>query len=185
MSLVVGAFSVLNLLSVDIQSIFVPSGSVLELIIRGTLIYVTLFMLLRLVTKRQSGALGITDLLLIVLIADAVQNGMASEYRSVTEAIVLVLTIMFWSNAFNWLGHKFPRFQRLVYPPPLPLIQYGKMLRSNMKRELITEEELMTQLRKQGVSEVSAVKQAFMESDGNVSVVPFDPEERSRRRYFP
>jgi uncharacterized membrane protein YcaP (DUF421 family) len=118
-----------------------------------------------------------TDLLLITLIADASQNAMAGEYRSLPAGIILVCTIIFWSYAFDWLSYRFPWFNSLIEPHPLPLIKDGALLRRNMRRELITEEELMSQLREQGLDDVGKVKEAFMEPDGHISVV-----QRERRR---
>jgi uncharacterized membrane protein YcaP (DUF421 family) len=155
----------------DWKSIFSLDVPLFEIILRGSVIYISLFIFLRVVLKRQAGSLGMTDLLLITLIADASQNAMAGEYRSVSAGILLVSTIIFWSYALDWLGYKFPWVGRLIEPPPLPLIKDGTLLRKNMRRELITEEELMSQLRQQGLDDVEKVKEAYMESDGHISVV--------------
>ena len=166
--------------SMDWKSIFSLDVPLLEIILRGSVMYISLFVLLRVVLKRQAGSLGMTDLLLITLIADASQNAMAGEYRSLPAGIVLVSTIIFWSFAFDWLSYRFPWFNRLTEPPPLPLIKNGKLLRRNMRRELITEEELMSQLREQGLDDVGKVKEARMESDGHISVVEQKQERHSR-----
>lgn len=155
----------------DWKSIFVPDVPLLEIILRGSAMYITLFVLLRVVLKRQTGRLGMTDLLLITLIADASQNAMAGEYKSLPNGVVLVCTIIFWNYTFDWLGYRSDWFRRLIEPPPLPLIKDGKLLRRNMRHELITEDELMGQLRKQGLDDVKQVKQAHIESDGRISIV--------------
>jgi uncharacterized membrane protein YcaP (DUF421 family) len=155
----------------DWKSIFFPDVPLLEVILRGSIMYISLFVLLRVILKRQSGSLGMTDLILITLIADASQNAMAGEYKSISDGIVLVSTIIFWSYALDWLSYRFPWFSRLIEPPPLPLIQNGRLLRRNMRRELITEEELMSHLREQGLDDVEKVKKAYIESDGRISVV--------------
>ena len=164
----------------DWRSIFVPDVPLFEIILRGSFMYISLFTLLRVVLKRQAGSLGMTDLLLITLIADASQNAMAGQYQSIADGIVLVITIIFWSYAFDWLSFKFPWFSRLIEPAPLPLIRQGKLLRRNMRRELITEEELIGHLREQGIDEVGKVKEAFMESDGHISVVEQDPKRQKK-----
>jgi uncharacterized membrane protein YcaP (DUF421 family) len=133
--------------------------------------YIALFAMLRIVLKRQTGTLGMTDLLLITLLADASQNAMAGDYKSIPDGIVLVATIIFWNYLFDWLSFKSAWFGHLIEPPPLPLIRDGKMLRRNMRRELITEDELMMELREQGLDDVSKVKQAYIESDGRISVI--------------
>lgn len=164
----------------DWKSIFSLDVPLFEIILRGSIIYISLFILLRVVLKRQAGSLGMTDLLLITLIADASQNAMAGEYRSLPAGIILVCTIIFWSYAFDWLSYRFQWFNSLIEPPPLPLIKDGTLLRRNMRRELITEEELMSQLREQGLDDMGKVKEAFMEPDGHISVV--QREQRRQKR---
>src|SRR5918994_2805855 len=107
----------------DWQELFVPTHPISEIILRGTLTYIMLFLILRFLLKRQTGVVGIADLLVIVLIADAAQNAMAAEYKSITEGALLILTVVFWNYALDWLGYRFPAFQRLVRSPPLPLIE--------------------------------------------------------------
>jgi uncharacterized membrane protein YcaP (DUF421 family) len=130
-----------------------------------------LFLLLRIGPKREAGAAGITDLLVVVLIADAAQNAMAGSYTSITEGVVLVMTIIFWSWTLNWVAYRSSWFERFVMGPPLPLVRNGKLLRQNMRRELISEDELMSQLRLQGVNSVAEVRMAAIEPDGRISVV--------------
>ena len=155
----------------DWKSIFYPDTPLLEIILRGSLMYIALFAMLRVILKRQTGTLGMTDLLLITLLADAAQNAMAGEYKSLPDGIVLVATIIFWNYAFDWLSFKYEWFARLIEQPPLPLIKNGKMLRRNMRQEFITEDELMSQLREQGLDDITKVKAAYLESDGQFSVV--------------
>ncbi|MDT5268253.1 MAG: hypothetical protein QOH49_439, partial [Acidobacteriota bacterium] len=96
-----------TLLLIDWKAVFVPTVSLAEIVLRGTLVYLFLFFLMR-VMRREAGALGISDLLVVVIIADAAQNAMSSEYKSVTEGAVLVSTIIAWDYALDWLGYRFP-----------------------------------------------------------------------------
>ena len=162
------------------KAVFLPDTPLLEIIIRGSAMYLALFILLRVILKRQSGTLGITDLLLITLLADASQNGMAGNYQSLPDGIVLVATIICWDYALDWLSFKSTRFQHLIEPPPLLLIKNGRLLRENMRKELITDADLMEQLREQGISDISKVKEAYMESDGQISVI--ENEEKHRKK---
>jgi uncharacterized membrane protein YcaP (DUF421 family) len=161
------------------QEIFSPSELVFELILRGSIVYLVLLALLRFVLKRATGTLSIGDLLIIVLIADAAQNSMSANYTSLTDGIILVGTILFWSYALDWLAHRFPAFERVMHPPPLPLVRDGQLLARNMRRELITTDELMSHLREQGVKDLKEVKSAAMEGDGRISVVK---QEESKAR---
>jgi uncharacterized membrane protein YcaP (DUF421 family) len=168
----------------DWKAIFLPDVPLLEIILRGTIMYLVLFALLRVVMKRQTGSLRMSDLLLITLIADASQNAMSGSYTSIPDGIVLAGTILFWSYAFDWLSYRFPWFRKITEPPPLPLIEEGKLLRRNLRSELITEDEVKSQLREQGLEDWAEVKQAFMESDGHISVIPYEkkPGGRGKRK---
>jgi uncharacterized membrane protein YcaP (DUF421 family) len=167
----------------DWKSIFVPDTPLIEIIVRGSLMYIALFTMLRVILKRQTGTLGMTDLLLITLLADAAQNAMAGEYKSIPDGIVLVGTIILWNYFFDWLSFKSEWFGRLIEPRPLRLIKDGKMLRRNMRKEFVTEDELMTQLREQGLDDVKKVKEAYIESDGQFSVVQNkETQHRKTRR---
>ncbi len=161
---------------IDWQSVFVPGGSLIEIVLRGSVIYLALFLMMRFILKREAGTVGMADLLMVVLVADAAQNAMARDYKSITEGLVLVGTIVFWNYALDWLGYHSQAFEWLVHPPPLPLVKAGRMLRRNMRQEMVTEDELMSHLRQQGVDDVSAVKMAYMEGDGRISVVTYEPQ---------
>jgi uncharacterized membrane protein YcaP (DUF421 family) len=155
----------------DWHGTFAPDTPLLEIFIRGTLVYLLIFVMLRVIPKRQLGTVGITDLLVIVLIADAAQNAMADEYNSLTDGIVLVATIICWSTALDWLGYHFAIVRRFTYPNPLLLVGNGQMQRKHLKNQMITDEELMSQLRIQGVDDLSTIKASYLEGDGRVSVI--------------
>ncbi len=157
--------------SPDWDKIFSFSVSPLELLVRGTVMYLCLFIGLRLALKRTSAQFGLSDLLLIVLIADASQNALAGEYRSVPDGLVLVAALIFWNVAIDFLGFRFKAFERLVHPPALRLVENGVPLRRNMRKELITMDELMSQLREHGIERLEDVAVAHMEGDGEISVV--------------
>jgi uncharacterized membrane protein YcaP (DUF421 family) len=160
-----------KILEVKWDELFVPYHSLAEMFVRGTIMYLALFLILRFLMKRQAGSIGIADILVIVIIADAAQNAFAKEYRSITEGIVLIVTIVGWDFTIDWLSYRFPRLQRFVQPPPLLLIKDGNMILRNMRREYITVEELESQLRLQGVDHIQDVRTACMEGDGQISVV--------------
>jgi uncharacterized membrane protein YcaP (DUF421 family) len=153
------------------NEMWVPTLSLLEIFIRGSVVYLALFLYFRLV-RREAGGLGITDVLVVVLVADATQNAMGSDYKSITEGIMLVATIGFWDYLLDWLGYRYPLFERLIRPAPVLLIRDGRLMRQNMKKEMITEGELMSQLREQGVEDPHQVRKCYLEGDGHLSVIP-------------
>lgn len=159
---------------VDWKAVFVPNTPLLEIVVRGTITYLALFALLRFVLRRQSGDMSVTDLLVIVLIADAAQNAMAGDYQSLPDGILLVAVIVGWAVVLDWLSFRSPRFERLVKPPKRQLVVDGQPMRRNMAREFVTMEELMMALREEGIENISDVKVAYIESDGRVSAIPYE-----------
>jgi len=155
----------------DLQALFSLSVNPLELVVRGTAMYWLLFLLFRFVLRRDVGAIGIADVLLLVLIADASQNAMAGAYESITDGCILVLTIAGWNYLLDWLAYHSPQVRKLVEPAPLLLVKKGRVLRKNLRHELITMDELWSKLRSQGVQDLAEVHAAFIESSGEISVL--------------
>ncbi len=170
----------MDIFGIDWHELFVPQSPLAGIFLRGTLTYIMLFVILRFLLKRQSGVIGIADLLVIVLIADAAQNAMAQDYKSITEGALLVLTIVFWNYFIDWLGYHFKPLRRFARPTPLKLIEDGKMIFRNMRKELITTEELNSQLRQQGVKSCDEVKEAYIEGDGRISIIRWDNGETAK-----
>lgn len=155
----------------DFVSLFAITVNPLELVLRGTVVYWFLFLLFRFVLRRDVGSLGIADVLVLVLIADASQNAMAGGYESITDGCILVATIAAWNYALDWASFHFPRIRKFVEPAPLLLVKKGRLLRRNMRAELITPDELWAKLRQRGVKDLSEVEAAYIESDGEISVL--------------
>ena len=172
----------------ELAALFTFSVSPLELVVRGTVVYVGVVLLFRFVLRRDLGQLGVADVLFIVLIADAAQNGMAGEYRTLADAAVLLGTLAACNLALDWAVFRFASMQRLFAPPSVELVRNGRILRRNLKREWMTVDELMSKLRERGIADVTDVKLAVMESDGEFSVLketghaqPTDPAKSASR----
>ena len=150
-------------------ALLLPDTPIIEILIRGTVMYFALFLLLRFVQKRSS-SMSTADLLVIVVIADAAQNGMAGDYKSLPDGVLLVAVIVLWIVALDWLGYHVPRFARFLHPVPLDLVRDGVPNERNLERELITRDELMSVLREQGIRRLEDVEEARMEGNGKVTV---------------
>jgi len=159
------------LADVDWHSLFSLSLPAAEIIVRGSAMYWFLFLIFRFIVRRDVGAVGLADILLLVIVADAAQNAMAGEYTSISDGMVLVATLIAWNVAMDVLSYRFPLLRRFVQPRPLCIVRNGRLLRQNMRREFITEDDLRSKLRESGVDRLEDVKAAFIESDGAVSVV--------------
>ena len=158
-------------MSVDWGELFRLSVSPLELVVRGTAMYLFLVLLFRVVVRRRIGSVGMGDILLLVIIADAAQNGMAGEYRSITDGFVLVATIVFWNHALDWVIIRFPRLQTILEPPPLLLLADGRVLWRHLRQEHVSDMELRSKLREHGVTDPHEVAKAYMEPDGQITVI--------------
>lgn len=157
--------------SIDWHSVFVPAIGVAEVVLRGSIMYLCMLFILRFIGRRQAGSFGPADLLVVVMIADAAQNALGKDYGSVTEGIALVLTITAWEHVLDWLSWKLPWVRWLLKPPALALVENGRPLSANLRREMLTVEELRSQLREREVEDVSEVRLAILEGDGRLSVL--------------
>lgn len=170
-----------TLWSIDWHALFVPGGSLAEIVLRGTAIYLFLFVLMR-VLHREAGQFNIADLLVVVIIADAAQNGMAGAYQSITEGVVLIATIVLWDFGLDWASFRWPAVRRFVQPRAVVLIRDGRIEWRTMRRELITEAELMGRLHQDGLQGVEDVYRCFVEADGKLSVITFEQARACRQR---
>jgi uncharacterized membrane protein YcaP (DUF421 family) len=142
-----------------------------ELMLRGTLVYWLLFFIFRFILRRDVGAVGIADILLLVIVADAAQNAMSGGYDTFTEGAILILTIVAWNWLLDVLSFHFKVIRRFAEPAKLLLVQRGVINRRNLRREYITMDELHENLREQGIDNVQDVKAAYLEADGQISVI--------------
>ena len=161
----------------DLFEVHVP---VAELMLRGTLVYWLLFLIFRFVLRRDVGAVGIADILLLVIVADAAQNAMAGGYDTFAEGAILVLTIVAWNWLLDLLSYRFAAFRRFAVPSRLTLVERGVPLLRNMRREFITMQELKEKLREQGIEKLTDVKAAYLEGDGQISVIRSSSEQSSQ-----
>src|SRR5947209_4154554 len=101
----------------SLSDMFTPSSPLIATFVRGTIVYLALYAMLRFVIKRGSvSTASMTDLLLLVLIGNAVQNALIGESNSITDGILLVATIIFWSYVLDWLSYRFRLLRRFAFP---------------------------------------------------------------------
>ncbi len=161
----------MDLFNIDLAGIFTFTVSPLELMLRGTLMYGFLFFIFRCVLRRDVGSLGLSDFLFVVILGDAAQNSMIGNATSATDGMVLISTLVFWSYLLDFLSFRFPAVQRLTSAPRLCLVRDGKLLRRNLRREMITDEELKAKIRHEGVEDLADVKLMYLEADGEMSLI--------------
>lgn len=155
----------------DWHAILALTVSPLELVIRGSMVYLFLFFVFRTILQRDIGSVGVADILVIVLVADAAQNAMAAEYHSVSDGLILISTLLAWNLLFDFLAFRFPALRRLLQPRELCLVRDGEVLHRNLRREFISVADLRAKLREHDVTDFAEVHRAYMESDGTITVI--------------
>jgi uncharacterized membrane protein YcaP (DUF421 family) len=153
--------------------VFAIETPLLELIARGSILYFVILAFLRLLPRRTGGELAMMDLVFVLLIAEAAAHALG-DYTAVGDGIILIATLVGWNYLLNVLSFHVPFIERLVSAAPLPVVRDGQLLRRNMRREFLTEEELMSHLRMEGFEEVSQVKKAYIEGEGEIAVIGYE-----------
>ena len=164
----------------DWQGLFEPHH-VVENVIRASSIYLLLVLLLRFLPNRKSGSIGPADLLVVVLLATVVTGALNRDVSSITDAVVMVATIVAWSFITDTLATRVAFLRRLVYSEPVEVVRDGEVLARNLRREFMTHEELRAQLRLQGIENEAEVEHAYIEHDGRMSVIRRDGAEPKGR----
>jgi uncharacterized membrane protein YcaP (DUF421 family) len=165
-------------MNIDWYDAFALGTPPLEIFVRGTVTYFSIFLLFRVVLKREIGGMSVNDLLVLVLVADAAQNAMADDYHSITDGLLLVATLVFWSLALDWLTFRSRVIEDLVKPRPLAIIRNGRILHRHLRREFISIRELESAAREQGIDDLSAVKACYVESDGRLSFIRKEEDDK-------
>jgi uncharacterized membrane protein YcaP (DUF421 family) len=162
----------------------------LDIALRAATIYVVVLLGLRLLGKKHVAQLSIVDLVLILLISNSVQNAMVGDDTSLIGGIVAAGALLALSFLLNFVFYRSRRFETFIEGTPTLLIHNGKIIPSHLESEEITEEELERVIREHGIGSILAVKDAIMESDGTVSVIPkaggehhIDVFKRRRTKY--
>jgi uncharacterized membrane protein YcaP (DUF421 family) len=142
-----------------------------EFILRGLIIYVFLIVLLRLTGKRQVGQLAPFDLVLLLVLSNAVQNAMNGGDNSVIGGMISAVTLVGANWIVGFLTYRSRKLEALVEGRPEVLIHDGKLFQQSLEHAKLTRHEVMTALREAGCASVEDVRAAFLENDGSISVI--------------
>jgi uncharacterized membrane protein YcaP (DUF421 family) len=143
-----------------------------EIIVRTFVVYLVVLVLLRTAGKRELGQMTPFDLVVILVIANAVQNAMTGGDNSLVGGIIAAATLTFVNIAVGRWGSRVPFFRRLVTSEPTLLLQDGKPIKEHLDRERIDIEELEMAARQHGIPALEEVAAAVLEEDGSISIIP-------------
>ncbi|MFO0810924.1 MAG: DUF421 domain-containing protein [Gemmataceae bacterium] len=161
-------------LRLDVRNVFSLHVPLLELAFRASVLYLAVCFVLRLVPKRHAGSLSPNDVVTLVMVGGVAASALAREPTSEAGVLVVIATVVGWNYALNWLGQRYPALRPLLQEPPTRLVHRGRVLADNLRRELVTEDDIRTQARKQGIAEDARIVEAYLEADGSISVVRWD-----------
>jgi uncharacterized membrane protein YcaP (DUF421 family) len=154
----------------------------LDIIFRSMVIYLVILIGLRLAGKREIGQLNVFDLVVLLLIANAVQNAMVGPDTSLIGGILAAVVLLVVNAVLSRLRLKWPRLRHWVEGTPTLLVLHGETIPRHLQQEGIDEETLLAALREHGVSQVNEVETAVLEIDGSISIVPISASSRNIKR---
>lgn len=163
----------------------VPSVPIWEIVLRTTIVYVAVFTLLRVAGKRELGQMSVPDLVVILVIANAVQNSLNGGDVSLTGGLVAAATLVVLNVLLDRFGRRIPFFSRLVIEEPTLLLQDGKPITTHIQREGVSVEEIEMAAREHGIADLADVSAAILEPDGSISIIPKEGGKmhRTQRRF--
>lgn len=157
-------------------------GDLGEVVVRTAIIYVALLVGLRVAGRRELGQMTIFDLVVILLISNAVQNSMVGTNDSVPGGLVAAFTLLACNYVVNSLRLKSRRVAVMLGEAPVEIVKDGQFLKNNLEREQLAEDEVLMAMREHGVDAIEQVASAYLEPDGSISIVPKEGHVPKRRR---
>lgn len=148
-----------------------------EFVLRALAVYGFLLVALRLTGKRQVGQLAPFDLVLLLVLSNAVQNSMNAGDNTVTAGVVLVLTLLAVNGLIGWLTWRSKGIEAVLEGKPQILVHNGAVDQAMLQSERITRHELMSAIRSVGLTDLSQVRVAILENTGRINVIAKGPEQ--------
>jgi uncharacterized membrane protein YcaP (DUF421 family) len=144
----------------------------MDIVVRALVAFIFVFLLTRLIGRRELSSLQPFDLMLLIVVGDLIQQGVTQNDLSVTGLFLAVGVFGVMTLAASYLGFRFPRVRPVLEPDPLILIEDGKPIDRNLRKERITHEELAAEARLQQITSLDQVQWAVLESGGRISFIP-------------
>ena len=143
----------------------------MDIVIRAAVIFFFVFLLTRLLGRRELNSLEPFDLILLVVTGDLVQQGVTQNDESLTGALLAISTIGLLAVALSYLAFKFKRLRPILNGEPIVLVEDGEVIDANLRRQRLTREEIGAEARLEGISSLDDIRWAILETDGRISFV--------------
>jgi uncharacterized membrane protein YcaP (DUF421 family) len=142
-----------------------------DIVLRWIVVFAFLLVLTRIIGRRELSSLQPFDLILLIILGDAVQQGLTQDDYSLTGAGLAIGTIAVLQVFVSWLGYRFPRARPVLEGTPIIVVEDGRVIEPNLKRERLTVEEIDEQARLQGIAHLNDVRWAVLETNGQISFI--------------
>jgi uncharacterized membrane protein YcaP (DUF421 family) len=142
-----------------------------QFVLRALVVYLGVMVLVRISGKRAVGQFTPFDLVLLILLGNAVQNGMNGGDNSLTGALILAICLIALNYMVAWLSARHPRVRRFVEGDPVELARDGHIFRDVLKRELVSKSDFGEAMREAGCDEIEHIKLAMLETNGRISIL--------------
>jgi uncharacterized membrane protein YcaP (DUF421 family) len=143
----------------------------MDLVFRAAVVFAFVFLVTRVVGRRQLSQLEPFDLILLVVIGDLVQQGVTQSDESVTGALIVISTIALLSLGVSWVSFRWRKIRLVTEGEPIVLVQNGRVIERNMRRERITREDIEEEARQQQITSLADLRWAILEDDGRISCI--------------
>jgi uncharacterized membrane protein YcaP (DUF421 family) len=143
----------------------------MDIVIRAAIIFLFVFMLTRLLGRRELNSLEPFDLILLIVTGDLVQQGVTQNDESLTGAVLAISTIGLLTVFLSWLSYRFKRMRPILNGEPIVLVEDGEVIGANLRRQRLTREEIGAEARLEGISSIEDVRWAILETNGQISFV--------------
>jgi uncharacterized membrane protein YcaP (DUF421 family) len=144
----------------------------MDLVFRAIALFVFVYLITRVIGRRELSSLEPFDLILLIVIGDAIQQGLTQDDYSVTGALIVIGTFAILQILVSYLSFRFPRLRPALDGEPIVVVQDGQAIEKNMKRERITVEEVLVEARQQQVASLDQIAWAVLETSGRISIIP-------------
>jgi uncharacterized membrane protein YcaP (DUF421 family) len=144
----------------------------MDLALRAIVLFGFVFLITRVIGRRELSSLEPFDLILLIVMGDAIQQGLTQDDYSVTGALIVIGTFAVLQLLLSYLSYRFPRLRPTLDGEPIVIVQDGKPIERNMRRERLTFDEVMAEARLQQVSSVQDIAWAVLETSGRISIIP-------------
>ena len=144
----------------------------MDLVLRAIVVFFLVFLITRVVGRRELGQLEPFDLILLVVIGDLVQQGVTQSDNSLTGVVLVIGTICILVVLMSFLEYKVPRLRPILGGEPIVLVEDGRVIERNLRRQRITQEEVAAQARIQQIAHIEDIRFAVLETSGDISFIP-------------